>query len=79
MSTARIFNLLLASEAIAVDYIMKSILDNIKVDDEWSQDIHIACELKESYMKKVANEREQMGWSLLTTLACLRIIRNHIS
>lgn len=58
---------------------MKSILDDTNTDDEWLRDIHIAYELKKRYMEKVANEREQMGWSLLTTLACLHIIRNRIS
>lgn len=78
-TTARIFNLQLASEATSVNYIMKSILDDIKTDDEWLCDIHIAYKLKERYMKKVAGEREQMGWSLLTTLACFFIIRSRIS
>lgn len=70
---------MVASEVIAVDYFMKKILNDTKTDDELLQDIHIASEFKKKYMKKVADEREQMGWSLLTTLTCLHIIRNCIS
>ncbi|XP_043591319.1 uncharacterized protein LOC122571525 isoform X2 [Bombus pyrosoma] len=78
-TTARFFNLQLASEVTSVNYVMKSILDDTKTDDEWLCDIHIAYKLKERYMKKFADEREQMGWSLLTTLACFFIIRSRIS
>lgn len=79
MASARFFNLKVASEVIAVNYFMNRILDDTKKDDEWLQDIHVPCELKKKYIEKVADEREQMGWSLLTTLACLHIIKNSIS
>lgn len=70
---------MVASEVIAVDYFIKKILDDTKTDNELLRDIHIAYELKEKYMGKVPGEREQMGKSLLTTLACLHIIRNCMS
>ncbi|XP_033299458.1 uncharacterized protein LOC117205296 [Bombus bifarius] len=79
LTTGRIFKLLVASEVIAADYIMKQILDDTKTDNELLRDIHIAYEFKKKYMKKAAGEREQMGKCLLTTLACLHIIRNCIS
>lgn len=78
MTAARFFNLIVASEVIAVDYFMNKILDDTKTD-ECLWDIHIAYEFKKKYMKKVADEKEQMGWSLLKTLACLHIIRDCIS
>ncbi|XP_033343645.1 uncharacterized protein LOC117230368 isoform X1 [Bombus vosnesenskii] len=79
LTTARFFKLMVASEVIAVDYFMKKMLDDTKTDNELLQDIHIAYGFKKKYMKKVAVEREQMGKSLLTTLACFHIIRNCIS
>ncbi|XP_071858864.1 uncharacterized protein [Bombus fervidus] len=78
LTTARFFNLLIASEVIAVEYIIKQILDNTKKNDEWIQNISIGYELKQKYMQKAKDEREQMGRSLLTTIACLHIIRSCI-
>ncbi|XP_048265734.1 uncharacterized protein LOC100644647 isoform X2 [Bombus terrestris] len=78
-ATAHVFNLLIATEMITVDYVMKRILDDTKKDDELLWDIHIPYELKQKYMKKSANEREQMGRSLLTSVACLHIVRSCIS
>ncbi|XP_068967611.1 uncharacterized protein [Bombus flavifrons] len=78
-TTARFFNLMVASEVIAVNYFMKRLLNDTKKDDEWLRDIHIPHKLKKKYIEKVATEREQMGWSLLTSLACLHIIKNCIS
>ncbi|XP_060818574.1 uncharacterized protein LOC132908527 [Bombus pascuorum] len=78
LTTARFFNLLIVSEVIATECIIEQILDDTKKDNEWLRDIRVGYELKQKYMQKDAIEREQMGRSLLTTLACLHIIRSCI-
>ncbi|KAK9305977.1 hypothetical protein QLX08_003210 [Tetragonisca angustula] len=73
-SSARYFHLIIGSEAISTDYIMKKILSDTDVDDKILQRVNVDEKLKRKYNKMFTDEKEQIGWSLLKALTFMCIV-----
>lgn len=80
-STARFFKLKVGNEIIATNYILEKILNKTyesdKIDENLKQiQIYIDDEIKQKYIKKIAEEKEQIGRSLLTALTFIHLVKN---
>ncbi|XP_043787312.1 uncharacterized protein LOC122712061 [Apis laboriosa] len=75
-STARFFKLRIGNETIAAKYILEKILNKTDETDENLKQICINNEIKQKYIEKISEEKEQIGWSLLTALTFVHLIKN---
>lgn len=77
-STAQFFKLRIGNETIAAKYILEKILNKTDESDENLKQIQISInnEIKQKYIKKIAEEKEQIGWSLLTALTFIHLVKN---
>lgn len=79
-TTAQFFKLKIGSETIATNYVLEKILNETETDENLKQQtkmqIYINNEIKQKYIKKIAEEREQIGWSLLTALTFAYLVKN---
>ncbi|XP_061936036.1 uncharacterized protein LOC107992434 isoform X2 [Apis cerana] len=75
-STARFFKLRVGNETIAANYILEKILNKTNETDENLKQIQIYNKIKKKYMEKIAEEKEQIGWSLLTALTFVHLVKD---
>ncbi|KOX78196.1 Transcription elongation factor, mitochondrial [Melipona quadrifasciata] len=73
-ASARYFHLMIGSEAISANYIMKKILSDTDVNNEILQRVNVDEKLKRKYNEMFTDEKEQIGWSLLKALTFMCII-----
>ncbi|KAK1132399.1 hypothetical protein K0M31_016508 [Melipona bicolor] len=73
-ASARYFHLIIGSEAISANYVMKKILSDTDVNDKMLQRVNVDEKLKRKYNEMFTDEKEQIGWSLLKALTFMCII-----
>ncbi|CAD1478950.1 unnamed protein product, partial [Heterotrigona itama] len=73
-ASARYFHLIVGSEAISANYVMKKILSDTDINDETLQRVSVDEKLKRKYNKMLSDEKEQVGWSLLKALTFMFIV-----
>lgn len=76
-TTAQFFKLRIGNETIAANYILEKILNKTETDENLKQiQIYINNDIKQKYKEKIVEEREQIGWSLLTALTFVHLVKN---
>lgn len=55
---------------------MEKILNKTNETDENLKQIQIYNKIKKKYMEKIAEEKEQIGWSLLTALTFVHLVKD---
>ncbi|XP_054013861.1 uncharacterized protein LOC128895353 isoform X1 [Hylaeus anthracinus] len=75
-TTARHFNLLLGSEVVAAEYVVKINNTNctLKMNSTESMNLYLNYDILDRYMEGNSEEQEQMRWSLLKSITFLRLI-----